>query len=165
MLTFNTANLDQKRARFEKECSVDAMKGEESRERNIDDTKAVHRNIVEVDFDLLIGADGAHSVTRQQLSRYAKINFQQTWVDILWCEFQIPFNPSGGFQLSSDHLHLWPQKSCMFIASPNMVRSLFLFLFLDNTQTNNPKRTAPLPASFSPLKLSSLNLKPTRPVS
>ncbi|MCJ1267046.1 hypothetical protein MMC22_006931 [Lobaria immixta] len=96
------------------------MKGEESRERKINDTQAVHQSIVEVDFDLLVGADGAHSVTRQQLSRYAKINFQQTWVDILWCEFQIPFNPSGGFQLSSDHLHLWPQKSCMFIASPNM---------------------------------------------
>lgn len=163
MLTFNTANLDHKRAKF-KECSVDTVKGEESRGKTINDPKAVHRDIVEVDFDLLIGADGAHSVTRQQLSRYAKINFQQTWVDILWCEFLIPSHRSGGFQLSSDHLHLWPQKSCMFITSPNMVRSLYLLFFLDNTHTNGPKRTAPLPVSFSLLMPSSLNSKPTRPV-
>lgn len=126
MLSFYTANLDQKRAKFEKKCFVRAKNEEEGREREIDDTKAVHLETVEVDFDLLIGADGAHSVVRQQLSRHAKINFQQTWVDILWCEFLIPSFKGGGFRLSSDHMHLWPQKSCVFIASPNMVISPFL---------------------------------------
>lgn len=123
---FSTANLDQKRAKFEKKCLVNAECGKKSQEGKLNDTKAMHRETVEADFDLLIGADGAHSVTRQQLSRYAKIDFQQTWVDILWCEFHIPSYPDGRFQLAPDHLHLWPQKSCMFIASPNTVRRLFL---------------------------------------
>ncbi|RAL01091.1 FAD-dependent monooxygenase [Aspergillus ibericus CBS 121593] len=36
----------------------------------------------EAKFDLLIGADGAHSTTRFYLSRYAKINISQKWEDI-----------------------------------------------------------------------------------
>lgn len=133
MLRFGTANLDQKRAKFEKKCLVQTKPDQEGREKKIDDAKAAPWEIVEADFDLLIGADGAHSVTRQQLSRHAKINFQQTWVDTLWCEFLIPSFKGGGFPLLSDHLHLWPQKRCMFIASPNKVRRLSLSFFLEYT--------------------------------
>lgn len=123
---------------------------EHSRERKTDEIKAVHRETVEVDFDLLIGADGAHSVTRQQLSRYGKINFQRTWVDTLWCEFLIPSFDSGESRLSSDHLHLWPQKSCMFIASPNMVRSQFLLSFLGFFDTDNQQNGTFTSQLFAP---------------
>ncbi|MCJ1463544.1 hypothetical protein MMC07_002152 [Pseudocyphellaria aurata] len=123
---FISADLDQKRAKFEKKCLVQNGK-------NIDDAKAAQWENVEVDFDLLIGADGAHSVTRQQLSRYAKINLQQTWVDTLWCEFLIPSFKGGGFPLLSDHLHLWPQKRSMFIASPNKNGTFTSQLFADHS--------------------------------
>lgn len=158
------ANLDQKTAKFERRCLVE-IENKEGRERNIEDSKVVRWETVDVDFDLLIGADGAHSVTRKQLFRYAKINFQQTWVDTLWCEFLIPSSEDGGFRLSSNHLHLWPQKSCMFIASPNTVRTLILLTFLRYNCTDDQKNgtfTSQLfapQAIFDELKASPANIE------
>lgn len=144
------ANLDQKRAKFEKKCLVQTESKQESHEKNIGDSKAVRWESVDVDFDLLIGADGAHSITRQQLFRYAKINFQQTWVDSLWCEFIIPSSEDGGFRLSSNHLHLWPHKSCMFIASPNKVRSILTLIFLRYNHIDNQKNGTFTSQLFAP---------------
>ncbi|KAE8150550.1 kynurenine 3-monooxygenase [Aspergillus avenaceus] len=69
----------------------------------------------QIGFDLLIGADGAHSATRFHLSRYAKLNITQSWMDTYWCEFSMPL----GHSLPLDCLHIWPNRDFMFYASPN----------------------------------------------
>ncbi|KAI1774491.1 FAD/NAD(P)-binding domain-containing protein [Hypoxylon cercidicola] len=92
---------------------------------------------VEIDFDFMIGADGAHSAVRYHLMKYTRMNYQQEYVDTLWCEFQIkPKNgaelhdPKSKFQISPNHLHIWPGKKFMFIAIPSEDGSFTCTLFL-----------------------------------
>ncbi|KAK4994175.1 kynurenine 3-monooxygenase, mitochondrial precursor [Elasticomyces elasticus] len=72
-----------------------------------------------VDFDFLIGADGVHSNTRGQLLRQSRVDFSQRWLDDMWCEFDMAAKPDGAHAIAADHLHLWPQKDCIFLAQPN----------------------------------------------
>lgn len=88
---------------------------------------------VEVDFDFLIGADGAHSAARYHMMKYVRMDYQQEYIDTLWCEFTIPaketkdaIESGSPFRISPHHLHIWPGKEFMFIAIPSLVRLHFL---------------------------------------
>ncbi|RKF82444.1 Kynurenine 3-monooxygenase [Golovinomyces cichoracearum] len=91
----------------------------------------------EVDFDLIIGADGAHSAVRQHMMKYLRMDYAQSYVDTLWCEFTIqpkylPSNDQNSrpeFQISPEHLHIWPGKEYMFIAIPSNSRKFICTLF------------------------------------
>ncbi len=94
----------------------DSGKGKETRE-------------AEVGFDLMIGADGAHSAVRYHLMKYTRMDYQQVYVDAMWCEFQIQPKTTAPdadlkskFAISPNHLHIWPGKEFMFIAIPSDVR-------------------------------------------
>lgn len=81
---------------------------------------------IQVPFDFMIGADGAHSAVRYHMMKFARVNYQQEYIDTLWCEFHIPPLPQdqgGGFRLSPNHLHIWPGRQFMFIAIPSLVRA------------------------------------------
>ena len=85
---------------------------------------------ISVDFDLLIGADGAHSATRYHLMKYAQLSYQQEYIDTLWCEFHInPRTSDSSFAISPNHLHIWPGSSFMFIAIPSNDKSFTCTLF------------------------------------
>jgi kynurenine 3-monooxygenase len=83
-------------------------------------------NYTRVEFDLLIGADGAHSAVRHQMAKYAQINLSQTWLDTWWCEFLICQSEDGKPKINLDTLHVWPQQDSMFLALPNPVSVLAL---------------------------------------
>lgn len=103
--------------------------------------KPVHKRPVEieVDFDFLIGADGAHSAARYHMMKYARVTYDQEYIDTLWCEFQIVASqrkvPNGthtnstDFAISPNHLHIWPAGSSMFIAIPSVDHSFTCTLF------------------------------------
>lgn len=83
-----------------------------------------------MDFDLLIGADGAHSATRYHMMKYARVNYQQEYIDTLWCEFRIDPKPSNlDFAINPNRLHIWPGGSLMFIAIPSLDKSFTCTLF------------------------------------
>ncbi|KIW72520.1 hypothetical protein PV04_00705 [Phialophora macrospora] len=84
---------------------------------------------IEVSFDLCIGADGAHSATRHHMMKYARMDYQQEYIDCLWCEFKMPPSKAGDFAISPNHLHIWPAGSFMFIALPNLDKSFVCTLF------------------------------------
>lgn len=91
---------------------------------------------VEIDFDFLIGADGAHSAARYHMMKFARLDYQQEYIDTLWCEFQISAkdiqpndDPKSRYRISPNHLHIWPGKEFMFIAIPSFVRSLYRSFF------------------------------------
>ena len=85
---------------------------------------------ISVDFDLLIGADGAHSAARYHLMKYARLSYQQEYIDTLWCEFHInPRTSDSSFAISPNHLHIWPGSSFMFIAIPSNDKSFTCTLF------------------------------------
>lgn len=85
---------------------------------------------IEVKFDVLIGADGAHSAARYHMMKYARVNYQQEYIDTLWCEFHIAPSPhNSDFAISPHHLHIWPGSAFMFIAIPSLDRSFTCTLF------------------------------------
>lgn len=84
----------------------------------------LNQEYMRVPFDLLIGADGAHSAVRHHLGKYTNIDTSQKWHDIWWAEFSIPQAKDGKPKLNTRTLHVWPQDDFMFIALPNPVRIL-----------------------------------------
>ncbi|KAL8725692.1 MAG: hypothetical protein Q9166_007206 [cf. Caloplaca sp. 2 TL-2023] len=85
---------------------------------------------ISIDFDFMIGADGAHSAARFHMMKFARLTYQQEYIDTLWCEFHIyPSASDSSFAISSDHLHIWPGGSFMFIAIPSVDRSFTCTLF------------------------------------
>jgi kynurenine 3-monooxygenase len=84
---------------------------------------------IEVEFDYLIGADGAHSASRFHMMKYARVDYQQEYIDTLWCEFRIAPSESGDFRISPSHLHIWPGQKFMFIALPSPDKSFTCTLF------------------------------------
>ncbi|PKS08663.1 hypothetical protein jhhlp_004716, partial [Lomentospora prolificans] len=92
---------------------------------------------IQVDFDLMIGADGAHSAVRYHMMKFTRMNYSQKYIDTLWCEFQIPpravarkDDVMAKFAISPNHLHIWPGKEFMFIAIPSEDGSFTCTLFL-----------------------------------
>lgn len=84
---------------------------------------------IEISFDFMLGADGAHSSVRYHLMKYVRMDYQQKYIDTLWCEFTIQpkgaatlRNPMAKYRISPNHLHIWPGKDFMFIAIPSEVR-------------------------------------------
>lgn len=84
---------------------------------------------IEVSFDYLIGADGAHSASRFHMMKFARVDYQQEYIDTLWCEFRIPPSENGEFRISPNHLHIWPGREFMFIAIPSADKSFTCTLF------------------------------------
>ena len=82
---------------------------------------------IQVPFDLMIGADGAHSAVRYHMMKFTRMDYSQEYIDTLWCEFRIapqdaqPGDPASKFAISPNHLHIWPGKEFMFIAIPSEV--------------------------------------------
>jgi kynurenine 3-monooxygenase len=99
---------------------------------SLNESKAVVFNRapeVEVTFDFLIGADGAHSAARYHMMKFSRVDYQQEYIDTLWCEFRIPPTINRDFRISPDHLHIWPGREFMFIALPSPDKSFTCTLF------------------------------------
>ncbi|OQE90415.1 hypothetical protein PENNAL_c0012G09684 [Penicillium nalgiovense] len=97
---------------------------------------------IEVSFDYLIGADGAHSAARYHLMKFARVDYQQEYIDTLWCEFRIPPSEDGDFRISPNHLHIWPGREFMFIALPSADKSFTCTLFAPSSHYNNLETSA-----------------------
>jgi kynurenine 3-monooxygenase len=92
---------------------------------------------IEVSFDFMIGADGAHSAVRYHMMKFTRMSYQQEYVDTLWCEFRIDAKTTADgaeFKLSPNHLHIWPGGSFMFIAIPSLDKSFTCTLFLSESR-------------------------------
>ncbi|KAG5935272.1 Kynurenine 3-monooxygenase [Claviceps monticola] len=111
---------------------------------------------IEVTFDLMIGADGAHSAVRYHLMKFTRMDYEQEYIDTLWCEFRIqPREVESGdwhgpqFRISPNHLHIWPGKDFMFIAIPSEDGSFTCTLFLPGQEfLELESNTAKVPAFF-----------------
>lgn len=87
----------------------------------------------EIAYDLLIGADGAHSATRSSLMKHTQMDFSQEYIDSFWCQFEIPakHTTSGPqFLIEPNYLHVWPAGDCLFIAIPSADKTFTCTLFL-----------------------------------
>ncbi len=79
--------------------------------------------------DLLFSADGAFSAVRAPMQKQPRFDYSQTYLEYGYKELTIPPAESGGFRLEGNALHIWPRRSFMMIALPNLDGSFTCTLF------------------------------------
>ncbi|PVU90822.1 hypothetical protein BB559_004413 [Furculomyces boomerangus] len=110
---------------------------------NFENKTAVFKNIatgqdITASADLIIGADGAWSTARRYLQYSTRVNLEQTYIEHAYCELEMkPKN--GEFAMVKDHLHIWPRKTFMLIALPNLDKSFTCTLFMPWSKFNSIK--------------------------
>ncbi len=77
----------------------------------------------------LIGADGAFSAVRGAMQRLDRFDFEQAYLTHAYKELTIPPNPDGSHRIEKHALHIWPRRSFMMIALPNLDGSFTCTLF------------------------------------
>lgn len=83
----------------------------------------------EKNYDLIFGADGAFSALRNSMHYLDRFDYSQNYIEHGYKEFTIPAGENGIFQVEKNALHIWPRKSFMLIALPNMDGSFTCTLF------------------------------------
>lgn len=79
---------------------------------------------------LIIGADGTNSIVRDTMTRHARVNYAQDYLDYGYKELLMPPLPDGSHALPPHCLHIWPRHKHMLIALPNQDGSFTGTLFL-----------------------------------
>jgi kynurenine 3-monooxygenase len=79
--------------------------------------------------DILFAADGAYSEVRYEMQKTPNFNISQQHEAYGYKELHIPAAAGGKHQLEKNALHIWPRKSFMMIALPNMDGSFTVTLF------------------------------------
>ena len=74
-----------------------------------------------VEFDFIFGCDGSYSVLRQCMLRQSDMDFQQSYINALWCDFIIPAAPDGEYRMNSKCLHVWPNRQSIVMVQPDFV--------------------------------------------
>jgi kynurenine 3-monooxygenase len=84
---------------------------------------------LKVACDAVVGADGAYSAVRARMQKHDRFNYCQDYLSHGYKELTIPPAPGGGFALEKHALHIWPRRSFMMIALPNLDGSFTCTLF------------------------------------
>lgn len=79
--------------------------------------------------ETVIGTDGSASAMRSEMLRHGRFNYSQSYENHGYKELCIPPSGKGGFRLEKNALHIWPRKSFMMIALPNIDASYTVTLF------------------------------------
>jgi kynurenine 3-monooxygenase len=82
-----------------------------------------------LNFDYIIGSDGAFSAVRSALQLTDRCNYSQYYIDHGYKELHIPAGKKGSFLIEKNALHIWPRESFMMIALPNPDASFTCTLF------------------------------------
>ncbi|XP_022905295.2 kynurenine 3-monooxygenase [Onthophagus taurus] len=91
--------------------------------------------IITKSFDLIIGADGAHSALRNQQNNL--FSFSQTYIEHGYVELKIESRKSE--EMIPNCLHIWPRNDFMMIALPNFDSSWTVTLFMPFQMFDNLK--------------------------
>jgi kynurenine 3-monooxygenase len=85
---------------------------------------------IDIDADIIFGADGAFAASRlQHQLQHDKFDYQQYYIDCGYKELSIPPGPGNSFLMEKNALHIWPRKDYMLIALPNLDGSFTCTLF------------------------------------
>ncbi len=83
--------------------------------------------------EVCLGADGAFSMLRNELIKHEGVDYSQQYLAHSYKEIHLPEGAKGNWQLEKNALHIWPRKSFMLIALPNLDGSFTCTLFLQKT--------------------------------
>ncbi|CAN5285361.1 NAD(P)/FAD-dependent oxidoreductase [soil metagenome] len=80
--------------------------------------------------DVIFATDGAFSMVRNSLLKTDRFDYSQQYLAHGYKELSIPPAEGGGYRMEHSALHIWPRKSFMLIALPNLDGSFTCTLFL-----------------------------------
>lgn len=83
-----------------------------------------------VEYDILLGTDGANSVVRDVVVTSGGGTWRTDWLDHDYKELTIPPGPDASYLIEKNALHIWPRHGYMLIALPNLGGSFTVTLFL-----------------------------------
>ncbi|MDT8325130.1 MAG: NAD(P)/FAD-dependent oxidoreductase [Bacteroidota bacterium] len=89
-----------------------------------------------VSADTVIASDGAGSAIRRSMEKLEGFDATEDFLPHGYKELHIPSAPDGTHRLEKHALHIWPRRSFMLIALPNLDGSFTCTLFL--AQDGNP---------------------------
>jgi len=102
------------RVRFGTRCTSVDLEGASARFED-----AETKEPLDVEADVLVGADGAYSVVRSQMQKLDRFEYSQSYLSHGYKELHIPPGPGGAFLMEKSALHIWPRGGFMMIALPN----------------------------------------------
>ena len=80
--------------------------------------------------DAVVGVDGAFSAVRKSMQgEIANFQYDESYLAHGYKELMIPPAPNGSWRMEKNALHIWPRKSFMMIALPNLDGSFTCTLF------------------------------------
>lgn len=82
-----------------------------------------------IEAEVIIGADGAFSALRKAMQEIDGFNCNEEYLEHGYKELTIP-PVNGEFAMDSNALHIWPRRSYMLIALPNLDKTFTCTLFL-----------------------------------
>jgi len=82
-----------------------------------------------VPAEAIVGADGAYSAVRAWMQRREGFDYRQDYLTHGYKELTMPAGPGGTFLMEKHALHIWPRRSFMMIALPNLDGSFTCTLF------------------------------------
>jgi len=85
---------------------------------------------IEIEADLIFGADGAYSAVRWGLQKTPRFNYSQEYLDYGYKELTFSPKENGEAALKMGSLHIWPRGSFMLIALPNLDNTFTGTLFM-----------------------------------
>lgn len=80
--------------------------------------------------DVIFATDGAFSAVRGSMEKTDRFDYSQHYLPHGYKELSIRATEDGGFRMEPNALHIWPRKSFMLIALPNLDGSFTCTLFL-----------------------------------
>jgi kynurenine 3-monooxygenase len=89
----------------------------------------ITESVAEISTDIIFGADGAYSQVRYEMQKTPNFNLSQQHEEYGYKELHIPADEKGNHVIEKNALHIWPRKSFMMIALPNMDGSFTVTLF------------------------------------
>jgi kynurenine 3-monooxygenase len=100
-------------------------------------TNTQTHKVTEAKADYSFASDGAFSAVRYEMQKTPQFNFSQTYEDYGYKELTIPAGPNGTWAIEKNALHIWPRKSFMMIALPNLDGSFTCTLFAPHKGENS----------------------------
>lgn len=117
--------------RFEQSCEAIDL---EKKQVTFQDLSTQASHVVE--YDILIGCDGAGSRVRRQIMSAINGESSSEFLEHDYKELTIPATANGEHKIEREALHIWPRGGFMLIALPNLDGSFTVTLFM-------PKKGSP----------------------
>lgn len=113
------------------------------------DKSVIFNHSLTMNYEVLIGADGAGSRVRKALASEGLITERTDWLEADYKELTLPLSRDGRAQLQTDALHIWPRGDHMMMALANKDGSFTVTLYLPKRSFENLKSRAQVEDLFT----------------